>query len=102
MDRAVSGARFLTGGVIEVDIAYRPSVVVLCMLYMIRCNSMHPLNGALPGPYDPARISRGAMVVHRFTYAPPCCRTSQYRKTFIHPSFSMWNDLSDAVSMMWN
>ena len=47
-DRAVSGARFLTGGVFECDIAHRRSVAVLCMLYKIRCNPMHPLNGALP------------------------------------------------------
>ena len=48
-NRAVSGARFLTGGVFECDIANRRFVAVLCMLYKIRCNSMHPLNGALPG-----------------------------------------------------
>ena len=43
LDRAVSGARFLTGGVFERDIAHRRSVAVLCMLYKIRCNPMHPL-----------------------------------------------------------
>ena len=32
LDRAVSGARFLTGGVFECDIAHRRSVAVLCML----------------------------------------------------------------------
>ena len=52
-DRAVSGARFLTGGVFECAIAHRRSVAVLCMLYKIRCNPMHPLNDALPGPYVP-------------------------------------------------
>ena len=31
-DRAVSGARFLSGGVSECDIADRRSVAVLCML----------------------------------------------------------------------
>ena len=46
LDRAVSGARFLTGGVFECDIARRWSVAVLCMLYKIRCNPVHPLNGA--------------------------------------------------------
>ena len=50
LDRAVSGARFLTGGVFECDIVHRRSVAVLCMLYKIRCKAMHPLNGALPGP----------------------------------------------------
>ena len=73
LDRAVSGTRFLTGGVFECDIAHRRSVVVLCMLYKIRCNPVHPLNGALPGPYVPVRVSRGALVVHRYTYAPPRC-----------------------------
>ena len=48
MDHAVIGARFLTGGVFECDIAHRRSAAVLCMLYQIRCNPMHPLNGALP------------------------------------------------------
>ena len=52
LDRAVSGARFLTVGVFECDIAHCRSVAVLCiyvyMLYKIRCNPMHPLNGALP------------------------------------------------------
>ena len=58
LDRAVSGARFLTGGVFECDIAHRRSVAVLCMLYKIACNPMHPLNGALPGPYVPVCFGR--------------------------------------------
>ena len=40
LDRAVSGARFLTGAVFECDIAHSQSVAVLCMLYKIRCNQM--------------------------------------------------------------
>ena len=73
LDRAVSGARFITGGVFECDNAHRRSVAVLCMLYKIRCNPVHPLNGALPGPYVPMRVTRGALVAHRYTYAPPHC-----------------------------
>ena len=73
LDRAVSGARFLTGGVFECDISHRRSVAVLCMFYKIRCNPVHPLNGALPGPYVPALVTRGALVSHRYTYAPPPC-----------------------------
>ena len=61
LDRTVSGARFLTGGVLDCDIAHRRSVAVLCMLYKIRCNPMHPLNDALPGPYVPVRVTRGAL-----------------------------------------
>ena len=48
LDRPVSGAEFLIGGVFECDIAHRRSVSVLCMLYKISCNPMLPLNGALP------------------------------------------------------
>ena len=71
MDRVVNGARFLTGGVFECDIAHRRSVAILRMLYKIRCNSVHPLNGALPGPYVPVRVTSGALVAHRFSYALP-------------------------------
>ena len=37
----------------ECDIAHRRSVVVLTMLYEIRCNPMHLLYGALSEPYVP-------------------------------------------------
>ena len=97
LDRVVSGASFLTGGVFECDLAHRRSVAVLCMLYKIRCNPIHPLYGALPVPYVPVRVTRGAVIAHRFTYSPPRCRTSQYRCTFIPLSVSLWNDLSDPV-----
>ena len=93
--RAVSDARFLTGGVFECDIDHRWSVAVLCMLYKIRCNLVHPLNGALPGPYVPVRVTRGALVAHRDTYASPHCRTSLYTRTFIPLSVSLWNDLAN-------
>ena len=74
--RAVSGARFLTGGVFECDIAHRRSVAVLCMLYKIRCKAMHRLNGALPGPYVPVRVhaviwSHIGTLMHRLA-AEPC------------------------------
>ena len=90
-------ASFLTGGVFEYDLAHRRSVAVLCMLYKIKCNPMHPLYGALPVPYVPVRVTRGAVIAHRYTYAPPRCRTSQYHSTFIPLSVSLWNDLSDPV-----
>ena len=56
MDRVISGASFLTGGVLECDLAHRRSMAVLCMLYKIRCNPMDPLYGALPVPYVPVRV----------------------------------------------
>ena len=70
LDRAVSGARFLTRGVFEYDIAHRRPVAVLCILYEIRYNPVHPLNDALPGPYVSVRVTRGAMVAHRYTGEP--------------------------------
>ena len=64
LDRVVSGASFLTGGVFECDLAHRRSVAVLGMQYKIRCHSMHPLYDALPEPYMPVRVTRGAVIAH--------------------------------------
>ena len=58
---------------------------------------MHPLNDALPGPYVPVRVTRGALVANRYTYALPRCRTSEYRMTFVPLSVSVWNDRADPV-----
>ena len=86
LDRVISGASFLTGGVFDCDLAHRRSVAVLCMLYKIRCNPMYSLCGAFPVP---VRVTLGDVIAHRFTYAPPRCRTSQYRWTFISFSVSL-------------
>ena len=81
----------------ECDIAHRRSFAVLCMLYKTRCNQMHPLNDALSGPYVAVRVTLGALVAQWYTYAPPRCGTSQYRRTFVALSVSLWNDLADPV-----
>ena len=93
----VRSAGFLAGGVLDCNLAHRRSVAELCMLFKIKSNPMHPLSGALPLPYVPARITRGALVAHRHSFAPPRCRTSQYRRTLVPLSVSLWNDLSDPV-----
>ena len=69
------------------------------MHYMIRCNPMHPLYlySALPVPYVPVRVTRGALVTHQYTFAPPRCRTLQYCWTFIPFSVSLWNHLTDLI-----
>ena len=67
------------------------------MLYKIGCNPKHPFCGALPVPYLPVRVTRGALIAHHYTFAPPRCRTSQYRRTFIRRSVSLWDDLVDPV-----
>ena len=58
---------------------------------------MHPLNGALPGPYVPVRVTLSALVTHLYTYATPRRRTSQYCWSFVLLSVSLWNDLADPV-----
>ena len=102
LDRAVSGARFLTGGVFERDISHRRSVAVQPMLYKIRCNPVHPLNGVLPGTYVPVRVTLGALVAHRYTYSPPRCRTLPYSRTFIPLSVFLWSDLANPVFVVWD
>ena len=72
-------------------------VVQLCKLFKIKSNPMHPLSGAFHLPYVPARVTRGALVARRHSFVPPLCRTSQYRRSFVPLSVSLWNDLSDPV-----
>ena len=97
LDRAVDGTQLITGGAFECDIANRRSAAVLFMLYKIRCNPMHPLNDELPGPYVPVQATRGAPVAHRYTDAPTRCRTSQYRRTCVLLSVSLWNNLANPI-----
>ena len=59
--------------------------------------AVHPLSGALPFPYVPARVTRGALVAHRNSFAPPRCKPSQYSRTFVLLSVSLWNDLGNPV-----
>ena len=53
--------------------------------------------GSLPVPYVPVNIQhsvvRGALDVHRYTYAPPRCKISQYRMIFISLSVFLWDVL---------
>ena len=76
-------------------------IVDLLRYYVCRnkigCNPMHSLYGALPVPCVPVRVTRGGVIAHQYTYSPPRCRSSQYSRTFIPLSVSLWNDLSDPV-----
>ena len=58
---------------------------------------MHHSSGALPLPYVPARVTHRALIPHRHSFAPPRCRSSQCRRSFVPLSVSLWNDLSDPV-----
>ena len=95
LDRGVSGASYLTVGVFECDLTHRRSMAVLCMFYKIRCNPMYPPYGTLPVPYGAGVIR--TVNTHRHTYADPRCRTSQYRRTFIHLPLPLWNGLGVPV-----
>ena len=97
LDRVVRSAGFLAGGVLDCNLAHRRSVAELCMLFKIKSYSMRPLSTALPLPYVAVRVTRGALVAHRYSFAPPHCRTSQYRRTFVPLLVSLWNDISDPV-----
>ena len=97
IDRVVRSVGFLAGGLLECNFAHRRSVAELCMLFKIQSNPMHHLSSALPLPYVPAYVTRGALVTHRHSFTPPRCRTSQYHSSFVPLSVSLWNDLSDPV-----
>ena len=94
-----TNACFLAGGVLECNFAHRRTLAELCMIF----NPLHPLNGAVHLLSVPARVTRGALVAHRHSLTPPrcrtsqCCRTSQYRRTFVPNSVCLWKDLNDPV-----
>ena len=72
LHRVVSGASFFTEFMFECDLAHRRSVAILCMLYKIRCNLLHPLYGAVSVSYVPVRVTRGAIdsLMHLFAAEP--------------------------------
>ena len=86
--RAVSGTRFLTGGVFECDM-----IIIDLWQFCVCCIK----SGAQNGPYVRAQVTRGDLVAHRYAYARPGCRISQYRMTFLPLSLSFWNDHADPV-----
>ena len=66
---------------------------------------MHPLSGTLPLPYVPARVTRvtrGALVAHRHSFAPPRCRTSHYRRSFVPPLCLFGTILVTLCLMVWD
>ena len=76
--------------------------LLLCMLCKIRCNVLHPLNDALPGPYVPVRVTHGAFSANRYAHEPPHWKTSHYRRTFVPLSVSLWKDLANPYLKVWD
>ena len=102
LDRVVSSACFLTGGVFECHIAHRRSVAVLYMLYKFRYNPMYPLYGALPWTLVSVLVTCGELVAHRYPYTLLRCRTSLYLRIFIPLTVSLWNIVVTPHSMVWD
>ena len=72
LDHVVSGACVLAGDVLNCNLSHRRSVAVLCMLYKIRCNPMHPLCGTLAVPYVPVQVTHGTLkILVRYLWASP-------------------------------
>ena len=98
LDRVVSGACFIAGGMLNCDLSHRRSVAVLCMLYRIRCNPKHPLCGALPVPYVPARVNTRCFDrTSVYFCASPLQNLAVPLEFYIPFSVSLWNDLVDPI-----
>ena len=81
-------ARFLTGCVLTVAYAtVSNSGVCFIRSGVKRCTLLMVLY--LDRMCHAVWVTRGALVTHRYTYAPPRCRTSQYSRTFIPFSVSL-------------
>lgn len=95
LNRAVRGISFSAGAVLQCNICHRRSVAVLFMLFKSRSNPLQPLCCAMP-----VLVTRGALVVHRYSYATPRFGTSKrllYTLLIIPCLVSPWNDLGDRV-----
>ena len=74
----------------ECDLVHRPSVSVLCMMYKIRCNPLHPLYGALPLPYVPVRRWSHIGTLTRLLAAEPRSIAGFYSLVSISVERSWW------------
>ena len=99
LDRAVSGARFLTGGVFECDIAHRRSVAVLCycVCFVRSCVTLCTLLMML---YLTICASAGYTMCSGRTSVHLCTASLQnlaVQQDFYPLSMSLWNDLANPV-----
>ena len=67
---------------------HRRSEAVLCMMYKISCNTIHPLYGALPVLYVPVRVTRSANL---FAEGPRSAAVLLFSCQYL------WIDLADTV-----
>ena len=98
LDRTVSGARFLTGGLFERDIAHRRPVAVLCMLYKIRCNPMARLMMRYLDRICQCMLHAVPWShIGILTVGATPLQNRAYRGTFVPLSVSLGNGLADPV-----
>ena len=98
LERAVSGARFLTEVCLSVTLLIVDSwqYLVWCIRSGVtRCT----LIMVLPGSYVQVRVTRGALVTHRYTYEPPRCRIPGLLFLSQCPSGTM---MLTSYSMVWD
>ena len=88
-----SGARFLTGGVFECDIAHRRSVAVLVVQDQVYRDAPSLWWSTLT-VCAIAGYARSFGPTYVYIYVLNRCRTSQYHRTFRHLSVSLLNDLA--------
>ena len=94
----ISGCLFFSAGaVLECNLANCRTLAVLCILFKIKSNPMHPLNSAWPLPRVPSRVTSSALVVYKHSYGPPGWNTYRCSRTFVPFSVSLGNDRSDPV-----
>ena len=101
LDRAcVDGASFWTWCGFKCDLEHRHSVAVLCMMYKITCNPMRPHYGALPLPCQcglhVVLWAHIGILAHLLDIEP------YSTAGLLILSVSLWNDLADPYSMVWN
>ena len=79
----------------ECGTAHRRSVTVLCMLYKIKCNSMHSPYGGKTVPYVP-------VLLHMVFWSHIGILMRLLAADIHSPPVSLWNDLADPDSMVYN
>ena len=65
----------------------------------IKRNPMHPLTSTLLLLYVLESVTRGTLIVHRHSFASPHCRISQYLRTIVSLSVSLWNNLTIVMTV---
>ena len=95
--RVVSGDRLIIGDMFECDIAHCRSLAVLCILYIMRRNPMHPLYGALPILVCAREGYTGCFGLTLVYLYASSLQNLAVAQDFYSPFSILWNDLVDPV-----